>query len=265
MGFTRPAAVSGLFYPAAPNELAKAVERHLSAAVAPAADLAERCPKALIVPHAGYEYSGPIAGSAYALLRPWANSLRRVLLLGPAHRVPLRGLAAPSAHAFETPLGEVPIDREAIEAVLALHGFVDDLAHAQEHSLEVQLPFLQRICPDIRLVPLAVGDASAEEVAAVLELLWGGPETLIVVSSDLSHYYDYATARRLDRDTAAAILNLQPERVGVESACGRYPVRGLLCAAAARGLRAWTVDLRSSGDTAGGRQEVVGYGAFAFA
>jgi len=260
----RPPAVAGSFYPADAGELARAVEECLASATPAAA--AHGRPKAILAPHAGYVYSGPIAGSAYAAIRPFAAEIQRIVLLGPAHHVPLRGLAASSASAFATPLGEVAVDREALNEALALPQVgIDDEAHRREHSLEVQLPFLQLLFPAFCLVPLVVGDASTAEVAQVLDLLWGGAETLIVVSSDLSHYYDYTTASRLDRATANAIEELRAGDLGRESACGRNAVRGLLEAAAHHGLAAETVDLRNSGDTAGGHDEVVGYGAFLFA
>ena len=245
----RRPAVAGTFYPADPRELRELVGCQLADAAEPAPD--EAPPKALIAPHAGYVYSGPIAATAYRRLGPVAPRIERVVLLGPSHRVFVEGLAAPSVDAFATPLGEIPIDLDA--------------AHAQEHSLEVHLPFLQAVLPAFSLVPLSVGDATAEEVDEVLEALWGGPETLIVVSSDLSHYYPYETARRMDAATSEAIEALRPEGLDEESACGRVPVRGLLVAARRKGLRARTLDLRNSGDTAGPRGEVVGYGAYLFA
>jgi hypothetical protein len=260
--------VAGAFYPADPTELKTAVSGYLAAAAAQdRAEIAHpTAPKAIIAPHAGYVYSGPIAASVYAHIAQLRARVERVVLMGPSHRVPLRGLGASSADAFATPLGDVPVDREAIERVLHLPQVqVLDAAHAREHSLEVQLPFLQTVLDRFDLVPFAVGDASAEEVAEVLEALWGGPETLIVVSSDLSHYYDYDTARRLDRETTQAIEELRPEGLGRESACGRIPTRGLLVAARRHGLSARTLDLRNSGDTAGSRDEVVGYGAYVFA
>jgi AmmeMemoRadiSam system protein B len=220
----------------------------------------------LIVPHAGYVYSGPVAGSAYALLEPLRDTLRRVVLLGPSHRVPFSGLALSSAEAFATPLGAVALDRAATERLAALpQVHTSDAAHAQEHSLEVQLPFLQEVLREFSLVPISAGDASAEEVADAIDLLWGGPETLILVSSDLSHYYDYEVARRFDQETTRAIEELRPEGLDERSACGRVPVRGLLVAAARHGLGARTLDLRNSGDTSGPRDQVVGYGAYAFA
>jgi len=261
----RPPAVAGSFYPADPAALAGAVDRYLAAG---RARLAGGSPppaaKAIIAPHAGYIYSGPIAGTAYAAAAARAGEIERVVLLGPAHRVRVRGLATSSAGAFATPLGEVPLERTAIDAARRRPqvGIVD-AAHATEHSLEVHLPFLQRMLERFTLVPFAVGDATHAEVAELLDDMWGGAETLVVVSSDLSHYYDYATASRLDADTAGAIETLQPEQLGSESACGRIPVGGLLLAAQRRGLRARLLDLRNSGDTAGGRDEVVGYGAFA--
>jgi AmmeMemoRadiSam system protein B len=262
---TRRPAVAGSFYPADPAALAAAVDGYVAVG---RQQLARRgvgeTPKALIVPHAGYVYSGPIAGTAYATVAAGVT-IARVVLLGPAHRIYVDGLAASSADAFATPLGEIPLDRPAIDALLRrTQVAVIDAAHADEHSLEVQLPFLQRVLGRFRLVPLAVGAATHTAVADVLDELWGAADTLIVISSDLSHYYDYATATRLDADTAAAIEALQPERLGTESACGRIPVGGLLIAARRRGLRGRLLDLRNSGDTAGPREEVVGYGAFAF-
>jgi hypothetical protein len=254
----RPPAVAGTFYPEDRATLAAEVARFLdsAAAAAPA--------KAIIAPHAGYLYSGPIAGSAYAALRGRAG-VRRVLLLGPAHFVPLRGVAASSARAFATPLGEVMVDAPARSALLE-RGLVsiDDSAHWREHSLEVQLPFLQALLPGIPVLPLCVGSAGAEAVAAVLEHVWGGEETAIVISSDLSHYLPYEQARAADRRTADAILALDAGALDEESACGVAPVAGLLIAARRHGLSARALDLRSSGDTEGPRDEVVGYGAFAF-
>jgi AmmeMemoRadiSam system protein B/AmmeMemoRadiSam system protein A len=261
----RQPAVAGTFYPSDPRELEAAVRGYLrEAATDDAVSTSEGSVKALIVPHAGYLYSGPVAGSAYRLLRPARARIRRVVLLGPSHRVALAGLAASSADTFVTPLGPVPIDREAVDRVLGLDSVhVFDRAHAEEHSLEVQVPFLQCALDDFSLVPLSVGDATPEETAAVLDTLWGGPETLIVVSTDLSHYRDYETARHLDEQTTRAIEELRPDDLGRESACGRIPVKGLLVAAQRRGLAVRTLDVRSSGDTVGRRDRVVGYGAYA--
>jgi hypothetical protein len=262
MTIVRAAAVAGLFYPDDPRELRAMLGRFLAAA-APAAGPA---PKALIVPHAGYVYSGPVAASAYARLRAARGQVARVVLLGPAHYVGFHGLALAGADWFETPLGRIAIDKAA-EAALADLPQVQTLpaAHAREHSLEVHLPFLQELLGEFRLVPLVAGEASAAEVDAVLERLWGGPETLIVVSSDLSHYHDYASAQRLDRATTRAIEALRYEDLGHEDACGRVPVSGLLSAVRRRGLAVRTVDLRNSGDTAGPRDRVVGYGAYVVA
>ena len=259
MAQVRPAAVADQFYPAAPATLQAQVGRYLSdARPSPTGR-----PKALIAPHAGYVYSGPIAGSAYASIVPFCDEIDRVVLLGPAHRVYLRGLAAPVADAFETPLGRVPIDRAAITALLDLPQVgISSEAHALEHSLEVQLPFLQTVLETFTLVPLLVGDATGEEVAEVLDRVWGGRETLIVVSSDLSHYYDDETAHRLDARTSRAIEAMQPEAIESEGACGQRPIQGLLLAARARQLLVDTVDLRTSGDTHGPRDQVVGYGAY---
>jgi AmmeMemoRadiSam system protein B len=191
------------------------------------------------------------------------QAVGRVVLLGPSHRVALEGLAVSGADVFETPLGAVPVDREAVEAALRFPQVqLLDLAHGSEHSLEVHLPFLQHVLGEFSLVPFSVGFATPEEVDEVLEALWGGDETLIVVSTDLSHYYDYQTAQRLDAVTTRAIEELRPADLDDESACGRVPVRGLLVAARRHGLRVRTVDLRNSGDTAGTRGEVVGYGSY---
>jgi AmmeMemoRadiSam system protein B len=258
----RHPAVAGRFYPADARELRATVRACMAAAPGPPPGPA---PKAIIAPHAGYVYSGPIAATAYARLAADRETIRRVVLLGPAHRVPFAGLAAPSDDAFETPLGAVRIDREALDAAAALPQVqVYDRPHDAEHSLEVHLPFLQETLGDVSLVPFAVGDASAAEVGEVIDALWGGPETRIVISSDLSHYHDYETASRLDEATSRAIEALRPEAIRYEDACGRNPINGMLTVARARGLRAATIDLRSSGDTAGPRDQVVGYGAYIF-
>ena len=257
----RPPAVADLFYPADSRTLRAAVNGYLKA-VRPAEHSA---PKALIVPHAGYMYSGPVAASAYAQAAPLRGTVTRVVLLGPAHRTPFSGLAASSAEAFQTPLGPVPLDPAAAEALKDLPQVKClDRAHAPEHSLEVQLPFLQVVLGSFSLVPLLVHDAAPDEVWAVLERLWGGPETLVVISSDLSHYLDYQSARALDAQTAAAIEALKPEEIGESQACGRLAIQGLLLGAIQSGLQGRTLDLRNSGDTAGPRDQVVGYGAFAF-
>jgi AmmeMemoRadiSam system protein B len=252
-----------MFYPKAPPALATEVRAHLSHAVA-ARPAATAAPKAIIVPHAGYVYSGIVAAAAYARLEAARGTIRRVVLLGPTHRVHVRGLALPTAQAFATPLGTVSVDREAAVAVLALRQVREnDAAHASEHSLEVQLPFLQTALGEFSIVPLAVGDATPEDVADVIDLLWGGPETLIVVSSDLSHYHRYAEAREIDRATADTVLALSAT-VDHEQACGATPVNGLLLSARRHGLRPELLDLRNSGDTAGDKSRVVGYASFAF-
>lgn len=257
----RPAAVAGMFYPGNATELARDVATMLAEAESRAAPLT---PKAMIVPHAGYIYSGPIAASAYALLQPLAKTVRRVVLLGPTHRVAVRGIALPGTDAFSTPLGTVQVDQEAVRAIASLPQVtVSPQAHAQEHSLEVHLPFLQTVLPDFKLLPLAVGMATAQEVAEVLEALWGGEETLIVVSSDLSHYLPYNAARQVDGATAQAILDLR-QPISHEQACGGTPVNGLVLAARRHALTPHLLDLRNSGDTAGDKSRVVGYGAFAF-
>ncbi len=262
---TRPAAVAGMFYPGEAKRLAAAVETYLADARPSHGKTQTQMPKAVIAPHAGYQYSGPIAGSAYGSLVPHAHGIERVILIGPSHRVPFNGVACSTATAFDTPLGAVPVDRDAIEALLK-DGLIqeNDAAHAREHSLEVHLPFVQRVFPGARVVPLLAGDQDHEGVAAILARLWGGPETVIVVSSDLSHYHDYETARRLDHETAETIEERRAGAVDPDQACGATPVNALLQIAADKGLSAATLDLRNSGDTAGPRDAVVGYGAFVF-
>lgn len=260
MSTVRAPAVAGMFYPADPAELAAEVDRLLAAADRTHHDAI--APKALIVPHAGYVYSGAVAASAYSRLRRARERIRYVVLLGPVHRVAVRGLALPGADVFDTPLGPVPLDRERVARARTLPGVVESpAAHELEHSLEVHLPFLQRLLDDFTLVPFAVGDATREQVAGVLDALWGGDETLIVVSSDLSHYLPYDRAREIDRETARMILDLRSD-IDHQHACGGTPVNGLMLAAHRRNLNVQMVDLRNSGDTAGGRDRVVGYGAF---
>ncbi|HEC13493.1 MAG TPA: AmmeMemoRadiSam system protein B [Acidiferrobacteraceae bacterium] len=257
----REPAVAGSFYPVDPHSLRQQVDGFLALAKSNLAT-----PKAIIAPHAGYIYSGPIAASAYAPIAALKDQIRRVILLGPAHRVYVKGLAVSSASVFNTPLGSIPIDRDAVDDLVNTLDNVSlsDAAHEQEHSLEVHLPFLQQVLDKFYLVPLVVGEVSTNDVATVLDRLWGGPETLIVISSDLSHYHDYDTARSMDRATATAIENMDPNTLNQEQACGQIPVCGLLIAAKARGLKAQTVDLRNSGDTAGPHNQVVGYGAWLF-
>jgi AmmeMemoRadiSam system protein B len=255
----RSPAVAGLFYPDDPSVLRRMIDEFLAEAQPTGA-----VPKAMIAPHAGYIYSGPVAATAYAQLAPARDTIKRVVLLGPSHRVPFYGLALSGADFFTTPLGAVPIDREAAESIHALPQVqVLDAPHSMEHSLEVHLPFLQAVLADFKLVPLVVGEASPAEVAEVLDRLWGGPETLIVVSSDLSHYHDYQTARRMDQETSDHIEALAAADIDPEHACGCRPVNGLIQAAREHGLHASILDLRSSGDTAGPRDQVVGYGAYA--
>ncbi len=257
----RPPAVASAFYPGSEGELSQMLDAMLAEALA--ADLAE-APKALIAPHAGYIYSGPIAASAFVQLVPLANSIERIVLLGPVHRVPVRGLALPDADAFATPMGTVPLDKDAMEDISGLPQVViNDAAHAREHSLEVHIPFLQKVLGDFLLTPLAVGDASPEEVAEVLDLLWGGEETLIVISSDLSHYLPYDEAQRMDEATTQLICELALP-IRHEQACGATPINGLLHLSRKKGLRPHLLDLRNSGDTAGDKAHVVGYCAFAF-
>jgi AmmeMemoRadiSam system protein B len=253
--------VAGTFYPADADRLRAAVEGYLAAG-APGTALT---PKAVIAPHAGYAYSGPVAGHAFAALAAAASKLRRVVVVGPAHYVRFRGLAVPQAEAFGTPLGEVALERAAIAGILDLPQVVlADAPHQPEHALEVELPFLQRVLDGFGLVPLVVGEATPAEVAEVLARLWDGPETLIVISSDLSHYERYERAKEHDAATAAVIERLDDAALGPRDACGHLAIAGLLIAAGERGLRCERLDLRNSGDTAGPKDQVVGYGAWAF-
>jgi AmmeMemoRadiSam system protein B len=258
----RPPAVAGFFYPSDPGELAELINACFADAVRPAQGAL--APKALVVPHAGYICSGPVAASGYLRLALVAATVRRVVLLGPSHRVPLRGVAVSSADAFVTPLGLVPVDGDARRAALRLPGVrTDDAPHAMEHSLEVQVPFLQSALDRFDLLPLAVGHVDTETVAGVIAALAGGAETLIVISSDLSHYQPYDVARQQDRRTAAAVVALDADRIGDLDACGAYALRGLLRWAWTQGMTVERLDVRNSGDAAGDRSRVVGYGSFA--
>lgn len=256
----RTPAVAGMFYPADTDTLQTTVNQLLAHTTTQGST-----PKALIVPHAGYIYSGPIAANAYHLLEASRDKIKRIVLLGPSHRVPLLGLALSSAEVFTTPLGDIPLDQASQSKLLKLSqvSLFDD-AHLMEHSLEVQLPFLQTVLDEFTLIPIVVGEASAEEVCEVLELVGTGEETLIVISSDLSHYHDYETAKNMDQKTSLIIESLHPENLRDMDACGRNPIKGLLLLAKKQGLHATTIDLRNSGDTAGPRDRVVGYGAYRF-
>lgn len=258
----RPTAVAGTFYPAQPEVLRSALRRSFARAQRPPPGMPT--PRALIVPHAGYVYSGPVAASAYLRLRRAQPAIRRVVLLGPSHRVALEGVGVSGADAFATPLGEVPIDDDGRTAALKHRCVeVNDAAHEQEHCLEVQLPFLQTVLSDFTILPLVVGHASPDEVAEVIEACWTEPDTIVVVSTDLSHYHRYTDAVRLDARTAAAIVAGRPEAIGASDACGAGPLRGLLIAGTDRSVDIEQIDLRNSGDTSGDRHKVVGYGAFA--
>ncbi|AEG01288.1 AmmeMemoRadiSam system protein B [Methylomonas methanica] len=254
----RAPAVAGSFYPADAGTLSHMLNGFLDRT---AGD--EHAPKAIIVPHAGYIYSGPIAASAYARLKPVRDSVSRVVLIGPSHRVAFQGLAVSAADTFSTPLGDIAIDQSAIQQLqqLPFVGYLEE-AHALEHSLEVHLPFLQQTLSHFKLVPIVAGDASPHQVSQVLEILWGGPETLIVISSDLSHYHDYATSQTLDKHTSELIEALDYQALSSDAACGRVPVSGLLKLLREKSLAIKTIDLRNSGDTAGDKYRVVGYGAY---
>ncbi len=258
MTLIREPAVAGLFYPARARALKATVASLLAAAGATPGP----APKALIVPHAGYRYSGPVAASAYARLQPHRDRYSRVLLLGPSHRVPMHDVATSAAHVFRTPLGDVEVEHR--QPASLPHGAlrVLETAHSEEHSLEVHLPFLQTVLGLFSLVPLVVGDAPPEEVAGVIDAFWGGQETLVVVSTDLSHGHEYARARDMDRATCAAIEHLDERAIGHGGACGLHPLGGMLMTARRRGMHIETLDLRNSGDVGGDRNSVVGYGAW---
>ena len=254
--------VAGLFYPASPNTLHADIARYLADVAADRIPAAR--PKAIVSPHAGYIYSAPVAAYGYAAVRPFADSIRRVVLLAPAHRLPFAGLAVPSATVFRTPLGDVPVDAEGVGIALRQSGVVRlERAFDDEHAIEAQLPFLQEVLDNFTLVPVVAGSARDEDVAGLLRALWGGDETLIVISSDLSHYLDYDSARSRDETTRHHIETLHGESIGGHDACGYIPLRGLLSLCAEKGLRVLTLDMRNSGDTAGPRNQVVGYGSYA--
>ncbi len=257
----RQPAVAGIFYPDDPRRLTRDLAALLESAAPAAVDPASI--KALVVPHAGYVFSGPVAATAYRLLVSRRHQIGRVILLGPSHRVAFQGLALPTVSEFQTPLGTIPLDLDALQCIEGLPGVSRrDDAHDREHSLEVQLPFLQTVLSAFRLVPMVVGDADQETVTGVLDRLWGDRETLIVISSDLSHYLPYEKARRVDSRTSR-LIEQQLDAITGEQACGCRPLNGLLRASKRRGLQVKTLDLRNSGDTAGSAEQVVGYGSFA--
>jgi len=258
---TRPAAVAGMFYTNDADQLSAEIRSYLDQAPTNQYTI---IPKAIIVPHAGYIYSGPVAASAYSLLGPVADKIKQVILLGPSHRVAFHGIATPDADYFETPLGKIKINQDLCHSINQLDFvFPDNRAHQQEHSLEVHLPFLQTVLSDFELTPLVVGDCSQEDVARLLDKVWGDEQTLIVISSDLSHYHSYEAALQIDRNTSTAIEHLQPEKIHYDQACGRNPLNGLLTLARSKQLTVDLLDLRNSGDTAGSKDRVVGYGAYA--
>lgn len=259
MTYTRQPAVAGIFYPADGQTLKKDIKHYLERADT---DI-NIMPKAIVVPHAGYIYSAPVAASAFKQLIPFKDKINRVVLLGPSHRVAFTGLAIPESEIFNTPLGAIAIDQEMMQRLSGFPQIISsDQAHCDEHSLEVQLPFLQEILGDFTLIPLVVGDATKEEVAEVIKALWGDEHTLIVISTDLSHYHNYNEAQQLDNATSDAIVNLQPELIDYEDACGRNGLKGMLAVAKEKNLTVDMLDLRNSGDTAGDKSRVVGYGAY---
>lgn len=259
---SRPTAVAGMFYPDSPQQLKTMIEQSLNQA---SSSVQIQQPKVLIVPHAGYIYSADIAANAYQYLKPFVNDIHHIVLIGPSHRVAFPGLALSSADYFETPLGDVEINSQARQKLMELEGIdIIDQAHVKEHSLEVQLPFLQHIINRFTLSPIVAGNASPQLVAEAIQLLWGGPETVIIISSDLSHYHDYQAAQVLDQTTTQAILDFDINKIDSQQACGCVGIRGLLHFAHQHPLKASLVDLRNSGDTAGDKDRVVGYGAYVF-
>lgn len=261
MSQVRQPAVAGMFYPGDKPTLENDIQQYLDEANY-GRDI---IPKAIVVPHAGYVYSGPIAASAYKQIIPIKDKINRVVLLGPSHRVAFNGLAVPESDIFNTPLGDIQIDKEGIQLLADLpQVMASDRAHSEEHSLEVQLPFLQEILDDFTLIPLVVGDAEQDDVAEVIEKLWGDEHTLIVISTDLSHYHEYTEAKRIDRLTSDAIINIKPDLISYDDACGRNGLKGMLTVAKDKNLSVDILDLRNSGDTAGDKSRVVGYGAYVF-
>jgi len=259
MSQIRQPAVAGMFYPADKQSLKDDIHQYLNQTTAEQYEN----PKAIVVPHAGYIYSGPIAASAFKQIIPFKDKIKRVVLLGPSHRVAFNGLAVPESDVFNTPLGNIPIDQKSIQLLAELpQVIISEQAHREEHSLEVQLPFLQDILGEFSLVPLVVGEADRYEVAEVINQLWGDEHTLIVISTDLSHYLEYDEAKQLDRATSDAIVNLKPDLIGYEDACGRNGLKGMLTVAEEKKLSVDILDLRNSGDTAGDKSRVVGYGAY---
>ena len=255
----RQPAVAGMFYPADKQLLKDDIHQYLNQA---SIEQQEHL-KAIVVPHAGYMYSGPIAAAAFKQLIPFKDTIKRVVLLGPSHRVAFSGLAVPQSDIFNTPLGEIQIDQKGIQLLLDLPQVViSEQAHRDEHSLEVQLPFLQEILDEFTLIPLVVGDAERNEVAEVINRLWGDQHTLIVISTDLSHYHSYNEAKQRDQATSDAIINLKPDLIGYEDACGRNGLKGMMTVAEEKNLSIDILDLRNSGDTAGDKSRVVGYGAY---
>lgn len=261
MSQTRQPAVAGLFYPADKETLKIDVDQYLEQA-SYGRDI---IPKAIVVPHAGYIYSGPIAATAYKQIIPIKDKISRVVLIGPSHRVGFSGLAVPESDTFKTPLGNIPVDQKGIQSLTGLpQVIVSEQAHINEHSLEVQLPFLQETMGEFSLIPLVVGEADCFEVAEVINKLWNDDHTLIVISTDLSHYHEYSEAKQLDRATSDAIENLMPDLIGYDDACGRNGLKGFMAIAKEKNLSVDTLDLRNSGDTAGDKSRVVGYGAYVF-
>lgn len=262
MAIIRPPAVAGMFYPDNPDILRDMIEQDLAQVTSTSV---ATVPKVLIVPHAGYIYSGSIVANAFVLLKPYRKLIKRVIIIGPSHRVGFNGVAISSADAFDTPLGVIPVDKEAQAKLSEMAGVhIIDQAHAAEHSLEVQLPFLQYILDKFTIIPIVAGDADPQLIAKIIKTLWGGSESLIVISSDLSHFHQYQAAQQLDQATSQAILDLNVNEIDSQHACGCVGIKGLLTFAHRHPLEASMIDLKNSGDTAGTKDSVVGYGAYLF-
>jgi AmmeMemoRadiSam system protein B len=262
MNITRSAAVSGLFYPDEPQILRDTIDTLLSQSA-----IKEQSTqvKAIIAPHAGYQYSGLTAARVYKQLQTLRDRIQRVVLLGPSHRVAFEGMALTEADFFETPLGQIKVNKDDYPQLLAMENmFVFEQAHVAEHCIEVQLPFLQRILNNFTIIPIVVGIADPHSVSNIIESLWGGDETLFVISSDLSHYQSYESAQQTDNETSRAILDLDFNAIQPNNACGCMAVNGLLNFAHRHPLTVKLIDQCNSGDTAGDKDKVVGYGSYLF-
>ena len=256
----KQADVAGMFYPGEEASLRQMVDGFIQKALS--FDLR---PRAIIAPHAGYIYSGSIAGTAYKTIAAVRDQIENVIIMSPAHRFYLRGIALHMADAFATPLGNIPVNIGIVKKIKQFSSVQwEERSFIQEHGLETHLPFIQRAFkPGIKIVPMIVGECQESEVAEILESVWEDPRNFVIISSDLSHFHSYADAKKLDRNTVDLIQNLDSQSLDTEFACGHYPICGLLNLARNRKLKIKALDIRSSGDTAGSKESVVGYGSFA--